>query len=125
MSVFHIKLNEEDSVFEDFTKKASDKLIKNIYKKLQVYTEHSGVYSCSSLKILNPKIWGYKGTIYKLRVDCGKESARVLFVRTADNNVILLNAFIKKTQKTPKKEAFIAIKNFELLKENVTLTKLA
>jgi len=81
-------------------------------------------YACNSLKILNPKIWGYKGTIYKLRVDCGKELARVLFVKTPDNDIVLLHGFIKKTRKTPSKDAKIAMGNLERLKNNVEVTQL-
>jgi len=81
------------------------------------------IYSCNSLKILNPRIWGYKGTIYKLRVDCGKESARVLFAKTADNDLVLLHGFIKKTRKTPSKDAKIAMENLERLKNNAALNQ--
>ncbi|MDA6076621.1 type II toxin-antitoxin system RelE/ParE family toxin [Edwardsiella anguillarum] len=59
--------------------------------------------SVRSLKILNPKIWGYKGTIYKLRIDCGAESARLLFMLDAHNDLVVLHAFLKKTRRTPKK----------------------
>ncbi len=106
------------SVFEAFLEHISDKLAAAICKKLQAYTELDEVYSCSSLKILRPKIWGYKGTIYKLRVDCGKESARVLFVKGAEDDIILLHGFLKKTRKTPAKEAKIAIENLKRLRNN-------
>ncbi|MDD3813160.1 MAG: type II toxin-antitoxin system RelE/ParE family toxin [Desulfocapsaceae bacterium] len=102
----------------------SGKLAAAICKKMHAYAELNDIYSCNSLKILNPKIWGYKGTIYKLRVDCGKESARVLFVKTADNDIVLLHGFIKKTRKTPKKDAKIAMGNLERLKNKVEVTQL-
>lgn len=85
-------------------KTASEKLIKNIYRKLLSYAEINSIYSSHSLKKLNQKIWGYKGTIYKLRVDYGKESAMILFVKTPRNDIVLLNSFIKKTQKRRKKK---------------------
>ncbi|MDO9043081.1 MAG: type II toxin-antitoxin system RelE/ParE family toxin [Desulfocapsaceae bacterium] len=102
----------------------SDKLAAAICKKFHAYAELNDIYSCNSLKILNPKIWGYKGTIYKLRVDCGKESARVLFVKTPDNDIVLLHGFIKKTRKTPNKDAKIAMGNLARLKNNVEVTPL-
>ena len=86
------------------------KLAMNICKKLETYAKLNALYQSSSLKILNPKIWRYKGTIYKLRVDCGKESARVLFIKTEDNNLVLLHGFVKKTRKTPAKEAMVALR---------------
>ncbi|MFN2355943.1 MAG: type II toxin-antitoxin system RelE/ParE family toxin, partial [Desulfopila sp.] len=85
----------------------SEKLAAAICKKFSAYAELNDIYICNSLKVLNPKIWGYKGTIYKLRVDCGKESARILFVKTVDNDIVLLHGFIKKTRKTPRKDAKI------------------
>ncbi len=110
--------------FELFLDKVSDKLAAAICKKFHAYAELDDIYFCNSLKILNPKIWGYKGTIYKLRVDCGKESARVLFVKTPDNDIVLLHGFLKKTRKTPRKDAKIAMVNFERLKTNMEVTQL-
>ena len=82
MKILSIQEHNDLSEFEVFLHTVSGKLAAAICKKLQAYVEIDDIYSCNSLKILNPKIWGYKGTIYKLRVDCGKESARVLFVKT-------------------------------------------
>lgn len=101
----------------------SEKLASVICKKFLAYASLKDIYSCNSLKILNPKIWGYKGTIYKLRVDCGKESARVLFAKTSGNDLVLLHGFIKKTRKTPAKEAKIAMQNLERLQQNVAVTE--
>ena len=121
-----LSLQEHDGVaeFEAFLDRASEKLAAAICRKLQAYAELGDIYSCNSLKILNPRIWGYKGTIYKLRVDAGKESARVLFVKTADNDIALLHGFIKKTRKTPNKDARIAKDNFQRLKNNAAMTHL-
>ncbi|MGL4640803.1 MAG: type II toxin-antitoxin system RelE/ParE family toxin [Shewanella sp.] len=95
-----------------FINQITNKLATTIEKKFIAYQELNDIYPCNSLKILNPKIWKYKGTIYKLRVDCGKESARILFMRDKNKDIVILHAFLKKTQKTPKKEADIAMRNF-------------
>lgn len=124
MKILSIQECNNLSEFEVFLNKVSDKLAAAICKKFHAYTELNDIYICNSLKILNPKIWGYKGTIYKLRVDCGTESARVLFVKTPDNDIVLLHGFIKKTRKTPKKDAKIAMGNLERLKNNVAVTQL-
>lgn len=124
MKILSIQEYNDLSEFEVFLNKISDKLAAAICKKIHAYAELNDIYICNSLKILNPKIWGYKGTIYKLRVDCGKESARVLFVKTPDNDIVLLHGFIKKTRKTPNKDAKIATGNFERLKNNVEVTQL-
>lgn len=123
MKILSIQEHDEVPEFELFLHTVSGKLAAAICKKLQAYVAMNDLYSCSSLKILNPKIWGYKGTIYKLRVDCGKESARVLFVKTSDNDLVLLHGFVKKTRKTPSKDAKIAMENFERLKNNAALSQ--
>ncbi|MBU0673173.1 MAG: type II toxin-antitoxin system RelE/ParE family toxin [Proteobacteria bacterium] len=124
MKILTLQEHTDVSEFEVFLNTVSDELAAAICKKIHGYAEHDDIYSGNSLKILKPKIWGYKGTIYKLRVDCGKESARVLFVKTPNNDIVLLHGFIKKTRKTPKKDATIAIRNFERLKNNVETTPL-
>lgn len=124
MKILSIQEYDGVSEFEVFLNKISDKLAACICKKFHAYTELNDIYICNSLKILNPKIWGYKGTIYKLRVDCRKESARVLFVKMPDDDIVLLHGFVKKTRKTPKKDAKIAMINLERLKNNVELTPL-
>ncbi|MFC1513191.1 type II toxin-antitoxin system RelE/ParE family toxin [Thermodesulfobacteriota bacterium] len=112
------------SEFEVFLNKVSKELAAAICKKLQAYAELNDIYIGNRLKILKPKIWGYKGTIYKLRVDCGKESARVMFVKTPQNDIVLLHGFIKKTRKTPNKDAKIAMGNLARVKNNVEVTQL-
>ena len=124
MKILTIQENNDLSEFEVFLNNVSDELAAAICKKFHAYTEVNDIYISNRLKILKPKIWGYKGTIYKLRVDCGKESARVMFVKTPHNDIVLLHGFIKKTRKTPNKDAKIAIGNFERIKNNVEVTQL-
>ena len=124
MKILTIQENNNLSEFEVFLNNVSNELAAAICKKLHVYTEVNDIYISNRLKILKPKIWGYKGTIYKLRVDCGKESARVMFVKTPHNDIVLLHGFIKKTRKTPNKDAKIAIGNLERIKNNVEVTQL-
>ena len=124
MKILGIQEEHDRSGFELFLQKVSDKLAAAICKKFQAYAELNDLYQCNSLKVLNPRIWRYKGTIYKLRVDCGKESARVLFSKTADNDIVLLHGFIKKTRKTPAKDAKIAMANFERLKNHAAVSPL-
>ncbi len=124
MKILDIQEENDLPEFEVFLNTISAKLAAAICEKFHAYAELNDIYSCNSLKILNPKIWGYKGAIYKLRIDCGKESARVLFVKTPDNDIVLLHGFIKKTRKTPNKDAKIAMGNLERLKNNVEVTQL-
>jgi phage-related protein len=124
MKILTIKELHDQSVFEIFLNSVSDELATAICKKLYAYSEANDIYMSNSLKILKPKIWGYKGTIYKLRVDYGKESARVLFAKNSDNDLVLLHGFIKKSQKTPKKDAKIAMNNYDRVKDGVGLGEL-
>lgn len=124
MKILTLQASNPPSAFELFLNSVSAELAAAICKKLQAYAEAKDVYVSNSLKILKPRIWGYKGTIYKLRVDCGKESARILFAKTASNDIVLLHGFIKKTQKTPKKDARVAMDNYELAKNSVAMSEL-
>ena len=96
----------------------SEGLRHKIFIKFQAYAQHGSLYQSKHLKTLNSKIWKYKGTIYKLRIDSGNESARVLFSKATNGDLILIHAFLKSTQKTPAKDARQAIKIYQAL-ENV------
>jgi phage-related protein len=61
------------------------------------------------------------GTIYKLRIDNGNESARVLFAKTKEGDVIIIHAFLKSTRKTPVKDARQAIKIYQALEDFETV----
>jgi len=125
MKILTIQESNNISAFEVFLNGISNELEAAICKKLQAYSAANDIYASNRLKILKPKIWGYKGTIYKLRVDCGKESARVLFAKNPHNDIVLLHGFIKQTQKTPKKDARIAMENYDRVKNNVSVIQLS
>ncbi|WP_338032346.1 type II toxin-antitoxin system RelE/ParE family toxin [Desulfobulbus rhabdoformis] len=124
MKLLGIQTPAKQTEFESFLDQVSEKLASAICKKMQGFAELGEVYSSNSLKILNPRIWGYKGTIYKLRVDCGKESARVLFAKNEENDLVLLHGFLKRTRKTPRKDAMIAMQNLERLRQKIALAPL-
>lgn len=90
-------------------------LCMKIYSKFQAYVQYGDIYHGNQLKALHSKIWKYKGTIYKLRVDHGEKSARVLFCKSKDGDLTIVHAFLKTTQKTPKKDAKQAIVIYETL----------
>ncbi|OBU30972.1 type II toxin-antitoxin system RelE/ParE family toxin [Photobacterium kishitanii] len=115
MNIYRVQKENRTIALYDFFDGISQKLQLNIEHKFQSYQTHNDIYHCKSLKLLNPKIWKYKGLIYKLRVDNGKESARVLFIKTKDSDIVIIHAFLKSTQKTPKKEAKQAINVYQQL----------
>ena len=93
----------------------SEGLCLKIYNKFQSYVQYGDVYHGKHLKSLNSKIWKYKGTIYKLRIDNGTESARVLFSKSKEGDLKIIHAFLKSTRKTPTKEARQAIAIYQML----------
>ena len=115
MNILLLEKNKLTQPLYTFLNSVSDDLISKIYNKFQSYVQYGNIYYGKQLKSLNSKIWKYKGTIYKLRVDSGTESARVLFIRSQDGNLIIIHAFLKSTQKTPKKEAKQAILLYQKL----------
>jgi len=115
MNIRLVENNKSTRPLYLFFDKISEALYASIYKKFQSYCEHGDICHGKSLKTLNAKIWKYKGTIYKLRVDNGKESARVLFSKSRDGDLIIIHAFLKSTRKTPAKEAKQSITTYQAL----------
>ena len=121
MNILLVEKNKMTRPLYLFLDSISEGLCLRIYNKFQSYVQHGNIYHCKHLKTLNSKIWKYKGTIYKLRVDNGKESARVLFSKSKEGNLKIIHAFLKSTRKTPVKEARQAIAIYQILEELDTI----
>ena len=115
MNILLVEKNKMTRPMYLFFDRISEGLCIKIYNKFQSYVQHGDVYYSKHLKTLNSKIWKYKGTIYKLRIDNGNESARVLFSKSKDGNLKIIHAFLKSTRKTPAKEAQQAIAIYQML----------
>ena len=115
MNILLVEKNKMTRPLYLFFDGISEGLCIKIYSKFQSYVQYGGVYHGKHLKTLNSRIWKYKGTIYKLRVDNSKESARVLFAKSKDGNLIIIHAFLKSTRKTPVKDAQQAIAIYQKL----------
>lgn len=89
---------EFESHFSAFLKDQPIKIQNKIFKIIEAIETLERVPS-NYLKMLT----GTKG-LYEARVKLGSDSWRVFCFFDQDKLVILLNAFAKKTQKTPKKE---------------------
>ena len=62
-----------------------------------------------------PNIKKLAGTsLWEIRI-LGEDSVRILYVSKQERQVVLLHAFVKKTDKTPKKEISIALTRFSQL----------
>ena len=101
-----------------FQTKRREKLVKEFMKNLEGKTIGKIAQNLDLLKIHGPLLgmpYSKKLTkdINELRIR-GKEEIRILYT-FSKNNVYLLHAFKKKTQKTPKKEIKIAEKRKKTL----------
>jgi len=121
MNILLVEKNKMTRPLYLFFDEISKALYIKIYDKFQSYVQHGDVYHGKNLKTLNSKIWKYKGTIYKLRIDSDKESARVLFSKSKDGNLKIIHAFLKSTRKTPAKEAQQAIAIYQMLESLETV----
>ena len=121
MNILLVEKNKMTRPLYLFFDGISERLSIKIYNKFQSYVQHGDVYHGKYLKALNSRIWKYKGTIYKLRIDNGKESARVLFSKSKDGDLKIIHAFLKSTRKTPAKEAQQAIAIYQRLESLETV----
>ena len=115
MNILLVEKNKMTRPLYLFFDGISEGLCTKIFNKFQSYVQYGDVYHGKHLKSLNSKIWKYKGTIYKLRVDNGNESARVLFSKSKEGDLKIIHAFLKSTQKTPAKDAQQAIAIYQKL----------
>ena len=115
MNILLVENNKKTRPLYQFFDGISDGLHIKIYNKFQSFVQHGDVYHGKHLKTLNARIWKYKGTIFKLRVDNGNESARILFAKSKDGDLVIIHAFLKSTRKTPAKEARQAISIYQML----------
>ena len=86
MNILLVEKNKMTRPLYLFFDGISEGLCTKIFNKFQSYVQYGDVYHGKHLKSLNSKIWKYKGTIYKLRIDNGNESARVLFSKSKEGD---------------------------------------
>ncbi len=115
MNILLVEKNKITRPLYLFFEGISDGLYIKIFNKFQSFVQHGDIVHGKQLKTLNSKIWKYKGTIYKFRIDYGKESARILFSKSKDGDLKIIHAFLKSTRKTPAKEAHQAMKIYQSL----------
>ncbi len=71
-----------------------------------------------------PYVGAFGGGLFEIRAK-GKEGiGRAIFCILVEKKITILNAFIKKTQKTPRREIEIAMKRVKELKNNEQATHL-
>ena len=74
------------------------------------------------LQAILPHTKKLSGTpLWEIRI-LGKDSLRILYVISHKEIILILHAFIKKTQKTPPKEIVIALKRYENFRQRSKIT---
>lgn len=89
----------------EYLDKVTSKERAKILKYIEFLREHKGVLD-------EPYTRHIRDKIRELRVDFGGNRHRIFFFTFVGRNIILLNAFLKKTAKTPEKEIVQALNNY-------------
>ena len=82
-----------------------------VSKYIEFLREHKGVLD-------EPYSKHIKGKIRELRVDLSSKRHRIFYFTFVGKNIILLHAFLKKTEKTPLSEIKIAQENYNNVLSN-------
>ena len=84
-----------------------------IMRIIQILTEYG-------LQAIIHHIKKLKGTpFWEIRI-LGKDNIRIIYIIPFENNILLLNGFLKKAQKTPSKEINICYQRYEEFKKSLT-----
>jgi len=104
--VYYQRENENIPVLE-FLLSLTPKLRAKAFREIELLQEH-GIY------LKEPYVKAIKGAqykgIYELRMKLGSDASRVFYFTYHKNTFVLLNGFLKKTNKTPKTELERAIR---------------
>lgn len=77
-----------------------------VFRLFQVYER----YGLASIIPHTKKLTGTP--LWEIRIK-GKDNIRVIYVSRTEKSILVLHGFIKRTQKTPKKELIIALERYE------------
>lgn len=83
------------------------------YEKFEISKDIAKVQMMFPFKM--PLVKSLGGGIFEVRSKLNNKISRIFFC-LKDKNIVLLHAFIKKTQETPKKELNIAKERYKLIK---------
>lgn len=67
-----------------------------------------------------PHTKSISGGLFELRLKSKEGIARIFYCTQVGQNIIMLHSFVKKSQKTPKKELSIALTRLQEVKKNDT-----
>lgn len=106
--VIFYKTSSEREIITDFIDSFSNKIVYKIKSDIRLLEEH-GLSLLSTSKV--KKMIG-SSNLYELRIQSSIQ-IRLFFVYLAPNIILIINGFIKKTNKTPYKEIETAIKRIK------------
>lgn len=89
-------------VVEDFIKKMQKATQAKLFRQLELLAEFGPELSMPHARPMGEGL-------YELRVRGGQE-VRILYVFELEDHIYLLHGFVKKTQKTPRKEIELALR---------------
>jgi phage-related protein len=97
--------SDSESPVEEYIGNLDVKEKTKVYKYIEVLRMSNGVLD-------EPYSRHIKDKIRELRVDFSNKKHRIFYFTFINKNIILLHAFLKKTQKTPMREIKIAEENY-------------
>ena len=98
----YVKESGEDPV-KDFLMEADPKMRAKILMEIDLLSEYGN-------KLREPYSSALGDGIFELRTRIGSDISRILYFFMIGNKIILTNGFVKKQQKTPKREIVLAKK---------------
>ncbi|MCI9565508.1 MAG: type II toxin-antitoxin system RelE/ParE family toxin [Eubacterium sp.] len=99
--VRHYIKNNGRCPIEEFLINLEPKLRAKAFHDIEILQEYGTRLNGSYMKSIKGK--KYKG-LYELRIKFSNDIARIFYFTYYNQEIILLNGFIKKTMKTPKRE---------------------
>jgi len=104
--VYYYRTSTGDNPVSKFLNSLSERQQVKVVRMFQYLTEYG-------LMAILPHTKKLSGTpLWEMRI-LGKDSVRIIYVVPMQQSVLILHAFIKKSQKTPLKELRIALKRYE------------
>lgn len=98
----YVKESGEDPV-KDFLMEADPKMRAKILMEIDLLSEYGNM-------LREPYSSALGDGIFELRTKVGSDISRVLYFFMIENKIILTNGFVKKQQKTPKREIVLTKK---------------
>ena len=95
-----------DSPVEEFLERLPDKQAQKVAWVLRIIRDLDFVPKEYFKKLVSTDLW-------EVRVQIGSNAIRILGFFEGNNFIVLTNGFLKKTQKTPKKEIELAAKRMK------------